>query len=148
MTTAPLDLPWYARRRVPLAVLALLWNAVGALDFTMTQTRNPSYLADFPPEMMAYLDSLPGWVHAAWGVGVWGGVAGALLMLIGRRAAAWPYAASLVASALVFVQNHLLTQPPAGMGGTGAMLFSLLIVVLAGVQWVWARRGAVAGWLR
>ncbi|MBQ0957895.1 hypothetical protein KAK06_02885 [Ideonella sp. 4Y11] len=148
MTTLAADLPWYARRRVPLAVLALLWNAVGALDFTMTQTRNASYLADFPPEMMAYIDSLPGWVHAAWGVGTWGGLAGAVLMLIGLRAAVWPYAASLVASALVFVQNHLLTQPPAGLGGTGAMLFSLLIVVLAGVQWVWARRGASAGWLR
>ncbi|MBQ0933239.1 hypothetical protein [Ideonella alba] len=148
MSPTPSDLPWYARRRVPLAVLALLWNAVGALDFTMTQTRNASYLADFPPEMMAYIDGLPGWVHVAWGVGTWGGLIGALLMLIGRRAALWPYAASLAGSAAVFVQNHLLTQPPAGMGGTGPMLFSLLIVVLAGLQWVWARRGALAGWLR
>ncbi|MBN8489745.1 MAG: hypothetical protein J0M20_18685, partial [Burkholderiales bacterium] len=132
--TTPALTPWYARRRVPLAVLALLWNAVGALDFTMTQVRHPGYLADFPAEMMAYLDSLPGWVHAAWGVGVWGGVAGSVLMGLGRRAALWPYGASLVASALVFVQNHLLTQPPASLGGTGAMLFSLLIVVLAALQ--------------
>lgn len=148
MTDTAIAPPWYARRRVPLAALALLWNAMGALDFTLTQARSPSYLAGFPPEMMAYLDSLPGWVHAAWGVGTWGGMAGAVLMLLARRAALWPYGASLIASALVFVQNHLLTHPPAAMGGTGAVLFSLLIVVLAGLQWQWARVGARGGWLR
>ena len=33
-----------------IGVLALLWNAMGALDFTMTQTNNAAYLSGFSPE--------------------------------------------------------------------------------------------------
>ena len=30
--------------------LSLLWNAFGAFDYTMTQTKNAEYLAAFTPE--------------------------------------------------------------------------------------------------
>src|SRR3546814_17451825 len=38
--------------------LSLLWNAIGAFDYTMTKMDNAAYLAGFTPEQIAYFQSL------------------------------------------------------------------------------------------
>ena len=38
-----------------VAVLAVLWNVMGALDFTMAQTHNEAYLKALTPEQLAFI---------------------------------------------------------------------------------------------
>ncbi len=33
-----------------VGVIALLWNAVGAMDYVMTQTQNEAYMSSFTPD--------------------------------------------------------------------------------------------------
>jgi hypothetical protein len=70
---------------------ALLWGAMGAMDYVMTQTKNEAYMSGFTPEQLAFFYSLPAWVVSAWAIGVWGGVLGAVLLLVRRRLAVWVY---------------------------------------------------------
>ena len=56
-----------------VAVLATIWNAFGAFDYVMTQTRNEAYLANFTDPQRAYFESFPMWMEATWAFGVWGG---------------------------------------------------------------------------
>ena len=36
-----------------IGVIALLWNAMGAYDYLMTQTQNEAYMSNFTPEANA-----------------------------------------------------------------------------------------------
>ena len=65
--------------------LSLLWNAFGAFDYTMTQTKNAEYLAAFTPEQRTYFESFPTWMEAAWALGIWGALAGSALLLLRNR---------------------------------------------------------------
>ena len=49
-----------------IGVVALLWNAMGALDYVMTQTRNEEYMSNFTPEQLSFFYGFPAWVDAAW----------------------------------------------------------------------------------
>src|SRR3546814_4715800 len=55
-----------------VGVLSLLWNAVGAFDYTMTKLNDADYLSAFTPEQIAYFQSFPLWANAGWALGVWG----------------------------------------------------------------------------
>ena len=64
------------------------------LDYTMTRLRNLDYLssAGDPQVLLAWIDGFPLWAQAAWALGVWGSVAGSLLLLLRSRHAVLAFA--------------------------------------------------------
>jgi hypothetical protein len=127
-----------------VGILALLWNSVGAFDYLMTETRNESYMGQFTPEQLEYFYGFPAWVVAFWALAVWGGVAGAILLLMKKRAAAPVLLGSFVAMVVTSVHNFLLSDGLAIMGA-GAVVFSAVIFVVALALWLYARRQADNG---
>ena len=78
--------------------IALLWNAFGAFDYFMTRTQGAEYINQMMPGVdgaryMAYVDAFPIWVSIVWAIGVWGGLAGAILLLMRHR---WAVPALLI----------------------------------------------------
>ena len=70
--------------------LATLWNGFGCFDYLMTRTRGTAYIesmmhTDDGEAIMAYINGFPIWAAAGWGLGVWGGLAGAILLLMRHR---------------------------------------------------------------
>ena len=65
-----------------VGALSLLWNCIGAADYTMTQTRNSAWLQGITAEQLAYLHDFPTWAVSAWALGVWGALAGSILLLL------------------------------------------------------------------
>lgn len=104
-----------------LGLLATLWNGMGAFDYLMTQTRNEAYLAHFTDPQRVYFESFPLWMEACWALGVWGGLAGSLLLLARSRHAVAAFALSLAGLAASTVYQYVLTSPPPDMM-TGAMI--------------------------
>ena len=131
-----------------VGIAAVLWNAVGALDYVMTQTRNAAYMSAFTPEQLAFFYGLPAWTVAAWATGVWGGVLGSLLLLLRRQLAEWVFLASLVGVALTTLQNYVLSNGLEVMGGPGSVLFTAVIFLVAIGLYLYARamreRGIIA----
>ncbi len=78
-----------------IAGLALVWNAFGCLDFTLTAMRSPAWLASVPPEVIDWLDAAPTWSLVTWALGVGGGFVGALALLDRSRWAVAAFTASL-----------------------------------------------------
>lgn len=134
--------PWHLWA---VGIVSLLWNAVGATDYVMTQTRNEAYMSSFTPEQLDYFYGFPAWVVALWAIAVWGGVVGSILLLLGRRAATPVFLVSFVSSILVAIYNFGLSNGLEIMGGVGTILFSLLILVVALVLWLYARAMATRG---
>jgi len=79
-----------------IGVVTLIWNGFGCYIYTMAMTRNPAIMADAPPEMVAALDAAPAWSSGAWAFGVWGALAGSLLLLLRSRWAVTAFAISLI----------------------------------------------------
>ncbi len=124
--------PWHLWA---IGIVGLLWNAIGATDYVMTQTRNEAYLKAVTPEQLAYFDSVPAWAVAMWAIGVWGGVLGMLLLLLRKRAAVPMLLASLAGAALIFVYNYLMSEGMAVMGSSGAAFAGMIIVIALGLYW-------------
>lgn len=122
-----------------VGVLALLWNSIGAFDYVMTETRNAEYMSSFTKEQLDYFYGFPKWVIATWALGVWGGVLGALLLLLRRRLAVTVFAVSLAGTVITFAYNYVFTDGLAIMGGAGVLAFSAVIVLIAVALLFYAR---------
>ena len=119
----------------PVAGLSLLWNLFGAYDWLMTNMRNAAYVAQFPPEMMQYVDAMPYWALGAWTLGVWGAVLGSVLLLLRSRFAIHAFAASLAGLALSTVYQASIDMP-ASMT-TGAALCMTVVIWIGAIVLLW-----------
>ncbi|MDH4050396.1 MAG: hypothetical protein OEU93_02385 [Rubrivivax sp.] len=127
-TAGPARTPWHLW---VVGIVTLLWNAVGAMDYLMTETRNASYLSEFTPAQIEYFDSFPAWAVATWALAVWGGVLGSLLLLFRTRHAVAVLSVSFVAMVLTTVYNYVLSD---GLQVMGASVFSIVFsAVIFGV---------------
>jgi hypothetical protein len=122
-----------------IGVIALLWNAIGANDYIMTETKNQRYMSGFTPEQLAFFYGLPAWVVAAWAIGVWGGVLGSLLLLFRRRLAVWVFLVSLLGVVVTAFHNFVLSNVMSVMGGASAVVFMAVIFLIALGLYLYAR---------
>lgn len=114
-----------------VGVVSLLWNAVGAMDYVMTQTRNEEYMSAFTPEQLEFFYGIPAWAVACWAIAVWGGVVGSILLLMKRRHALGVFIASLVAMLITSFQNFVLSNGFEVMGDPFSLVFTGIIVVVS-----------------
>jgi hypothetical protein len=130
-----------------VTLVSLLWNAFGAFDYSMTKLRNADYLANFPPEMLPYLDAMPAWTTVFWALGVWGALAGSLLLLVRSRHAVTAFLVSLVGAAVSFAYQYTSDMPDS-LKTPGMMAMSLVIVAGVVFFWWYARKVRRDGLLR
>jgi len=132
-----------------VGTLSLLWNGFGAYDYVMTHAGGPEYFESMGLDAAAYawFQALPGWSIAAWAVGVWGSVIGAILLLMRSRHATTAFLVSLL-GALVSFGYQFSTERPASLEGGTAVIMPIVILIVIVLQWYYARRQAAAGVLR
>jgi len=133
-----------------VGILSLLWNAFGAADYTMTELGSLAWfeMMGLGADELAWTQSFPGWVVACWAVGVWGSVAGSLLLLARSRHAATVFLLALIGAAASFAYQFTAEGKPASMEGGAAVAMPVLIMILIVAQWYYTRRQAAAGVLR
>lgn len=138
-----------------VGVLALLWNAFGAYDYMMTRMRNTDYFAGMMPgvdpnAVLAWIDAFPIYAQVGWGLGVWGGVLGSVLLLMRSRYAVWAFAVSIVGMALSLGYQILRAPPMPGADALGAMadVMPLVIIFVGLVLLAYAYSQAKKGVLR
>lgn len=119
-----------------IGIFALVWNAGGAYDYAMTQMQNADYLAMLTEAQKAFLDNGPAWFEAAWAVGVWFSLLGAMLLLARSRFAGSAFALSLIGLIVSSVYSFVIADPgsldmmTAGQAGFTAAIFIVLILLL------------------
>lgn len=128
-------------------VLALLWSAGGAFDYLMTETRNEWYLAQFTPEQLELFLGFPTMMVAFWAIAVWGGLLGAVLLLMRKKLAVPVLMVSFVAMIATVIYQYGFTNTMEVMGA-GGVVFTLIIFVVSLLLVVYSRRMAARGVLR
>jgi hypothetical protein len=133
--------PWFT----PAALLALAWNAFGAVQFARTALAEEAAMvaAGMTPAQAALMAGLPGWMHAAFAIGVLGGLAGAALLLLRRRGATAVLTVSLAGYVALFA-GDALHGVFAAFGASQVAVLALVVAVAAALL-VMARRAARAG---
>ena len=126
--------------------IALLWNAMGAMDWSMTNTRTEEYMAQFTPEQLAYFYGLPVWAYVAWTVAIWCSVIGSACLLKRSQYAEIFYGVSFGAMCLTFFYNYVLTNW-SDIAGTAGMAFSFVIFAIGAALWRYSTRMAGQGHL-
>lgn len=123
-----------------VAGLSLLWNGFGAYLYTLTNLDDAALLASAPPAMQDYIANMPLWAHIAWALGIWGSLAGSVLLLLRVRHAVAAFGVSLLGAAGSFTAQ--------GLGGVLEPAQPVLILaVIAFLLW-YARSAVMAGNLR
>jgi hypothetical protein len=130
-----------------VGVLSLLWNAVGAFDYSATQFRMQSYMSQFTPEQLAYFYAFPSWAVATWAIAVWGALLGSLCLLLRKAWAVWLFGASIVGMVLTGLYSYVLTDGMA-LVGTGGAIFTAVIWLIAFGLYFYARAMTRRGVLR
>jgi len=136
-----------------VGALALIWNAIGCYDYLMTRMRNTDYLANMMPDvnpsvMLAWVDAFPMYAQVGWGLGVWMGLLGSLLALIRSRYAVHAFGLSLI-GAILGLGYQIVAAPPLPGAGHGMMdVMPYIIILIALVLFLYARKQAANGVLR
>lgn len=137
-----------ARPKTPLsfwiiAVLSLLWNLFGCYDYLMSKLSPDSYFASMGlnADSVAYMVALPAWLTAFWALGVWGSLAGSLLLLARSRHAVPAFALSLIGLAVSqLTQAFWLHPPQEAPVGLALTIWSALVFFLIYARSMAAKR--------
>lgn len=144
--TARKPAPWHFWL---IAILSLVWNGFGGYDYTMTMTHNTAYLSQMgdPQQIIDWVEGFPLWAMIAYALGVWGSVAGSVLLVLRSRHAATAFLVSLVAAAVSFAAQAMTPLPPALDTTTAKVMpFAIMVIILA--LWWYARKQSENGLLR
>jgi hypothetical protein len=131
-----------------VGVLGLLWNAFGCYDYAMTNMKNQAYLSQFSADQLAYFDSLPSWLTGFWAIGVWGGLAGSILLLIRSRYAVLLLGLSCIGAIVGMGYQMFMTQMPASLKEGMMGVVPWVIIIIAAFLFWYARTMAKKGVLR
>lgn len=138
--------------RMPLgarvvALTALLWNLFGLLVFALQVSMTPEQRAALPLDQQQINAAMPLWVYGLFGLATLAGSAGSVALLFARRWAEPMLRVSFVAIVVQMIASYALT-PVWSLTGMRGLGLPLLLVLLVGAVWLFARGAARRGWLR
>ena len=124
---APKKAPWHIW---VVGIVGFLWSCMGVMDFVMTRTKNEGYLETFSEEQLEFFNGFPMWMVICWGVAVFGGLIGTLLVMFRSKLAVPVFAVSLIGLIGTTIQNYGMSAAFEIMG-MGAAIFTCVIFSVA-----------------
>jgi hypothetical protein len=130
-----------------VGLISLLWNAMGAFDYSATELRLEFYMSQFTQEQLDYFYGFPAWVIAAWAIGVWGSLLGSIGLLLRKRWAVPLFGIAILGLAVTTLYNAVLSNGFEIMGD-GAAVFTAVIWVIEVLLLLYSLKMAGRGVLR
>jgi len=130
-----------------VGLISLLWNAIGAFDYSATELRLEFYMSQFTQQQLDYFYGFPAWAVAAWAIAVWTSLLGSVGLLLRKRWAVWMFGVAIVGLAVTTLYNAVLTNG-FEMMGEGSAVFSAVIWVIAVLLLLYSAKMAGRGVLR
>lgn len=104
----------------------------------MTKLQYEPCLAQMTADQRTYFTLTPAWVTTGWAVAVWSALLGSVTFLLRLRVTVILFALGFGAMAVTALYNFVLSTPSmADLVGTGALVFSALIAVVAALEWAY-----------
>lgn len=126
------------------AIAALLWEVLGCAMYLMQVLADP---ASLPRDQQALALATPSWMTATYGVAVWVGLVGAIL-LVARNRKAEPLLMVSLLAVLVQFSGLLIVRELRQSTPSDAFFLPFVIALVSYAVWHLAWRARRAGWLR
>lgn len=130
-----------------VAIAGLLWELMGVASYLYHVTLTPEAIAALPAGQAALMRMTPPWVNAAFAIATWGGLAGALGLVLRRRWARPLLILSLVAIVIQFGWVFLIAKSHELIGPSSAIFPAVIILIAIVLVW-FAGLAIKRGWLR
>ena len=136
MTSMTRATPWHLWL---VGVVSLLWNGFGGYDFVQTTTRGEAYFREsgFNQAMIDYFNAMPAWMYVPWTLGVWGAVAGSLLLLLRNRFAVHAFALSLLGAVGNLIYGQFVSNMPALPPEMAMMAYMPYVITVVAAFLLW-----------
>lgn len=128
-----------------IGIIGCLWSSIGVLSFLLTQLNVEAAMSKYSPKIREYYENFPLWAEAFWAIGVFGGVFGCLLMLLGKRLACPVLVASLLGAIVSNFSGLFFLGGMEAMEGTGALGIAIFIILFAAFLAWYARAMSAKG---
>lgn len=137
--------PWHLWA---VGIIGVLWNAFGATDFIMTLVNRDAWfeMMKVSADQVALMEAMPAWTYAAWFAGTWGGLLGAVALLVRSRWALPLFGASLAGLVISLIYSYGLSDAGASMGRDGMIMYAIITagaVFFVWYAWVMRKRGVL-----
>lgn len=139
--------PWHLWA---VGLISLLWNGYGGYDFVMSMTQGEAYwrASGMTDAMITYYNGMPTWMYLPWVLGVWGAVAGSILLLMRSRFAVHAFALSLLGAVVSLIYGLVIDPPPAPPAEMAMMTYmpwviALVAAFLAWYAWTMRKKGVL-----
>ena len=129
-----------------VAVLAVLWNLMGAFAYYSDVTMSPEALAELPQAQQDLRAAMSSWVTGLYAIAVFGGLAAAIALCLKYKLAIPLFAVSLAAVVIqmLYVSFGLNAI---GLMGTSSLLFPAVIILLGALQLWFSMHAKGRGWI-
>lgn len=131
---------WY----MPAAIASLLFMLVGCAGYLMDVTSDP---ASLPIDQRVLVEARPIWSVAAYGIAVWVGLAGTIMLLLRRKLAQPLLLLSLIAAAVTFLPYAIVPGVSDNITTNDIAVAVMILIVTWTIFW-FARHSTQRGWLR
>jgi len=119
-----------------ISLFTLIFWAYAGLDMFLTLTGNELYLKDFPPQMIAWIQDFPLWRKALWGLTVFLGTAGGVLLILHRKLGPTLLWLASLLMLLAFVGHDLMmAEGVKYYGQTGVIASSFMVALTMLLAW-------------
>jgi hypothetical protein len=129
-----------------VAVVALLWNALGIMAYLMRAYMTDEAIAALPQEQQVYIQNQPAWYMGVFALAVFGGTLGSLLLLLRKALAYWVFVVSLVCVVAQWSYDMFMVENSPAFESSGMAM--AIMIPLFSVALVFISRTAKAkGWI-
>ncbi|MCZ6595718.1 MAG: hypothetical protein O6943_12515 [Bacteroidetes bacterium] len=131
-----------------IAVVALIWNAMGVRQYLAKVYNLESFRPEFNAEQLALIDSTPAWSTGAFAIAVFGGLLGCLLLLLRKKFAVILLGLSLLAVLVRVIYVWLATDAIEVFGNVHGILWPLIMIIVAIFLYFYSKGATQKGWLK
>lgn len=126
------------------AIASILFMAIGCAGYVMDVTTDPQTL---PVDQRNLVLARPVWQVAAYALAVWVGLVGAISLLLKKAIAVPLLLLSLVCAVLTFLPLAIIPAIRDNVT-TNDIAAAVIIILITGTIWQFARHSKQRGWLR
>jgi hypothetical protein len=123
-----------------VAVLAIIWNAMGVTAYIMSVTMSAEDFLKLSQAEQDLHNATPAWAKGAFAIAVFGGLLGSLLLVL-KKSLALPVLVLSFIAILVQMYNAFFIQDSFAVFGPGSTIMPIMVVVIAALL-IWLAKFA------
>lgn len=131
-----------------IAIIALLWNLMGVGAFLYDSFAiTPEAISSMEEPMKSFYENSPAWLKIPYAIATFGGLLGAILLLLRKKLALPVFVVSLLGVLIQMGASIFATEAIEVLGMQQAVIMPLFIVAISAFLVYYSRKSIAMSWI-